>query len=174
MKEKVLVVVLLLCFVPVMGLAQQVVYEWKFDNPKSIAEWNTSWKWESGKTSKGTAVWSERYDGSVKLTVSGAPGSIDFWTTLSIDLEWGDEIEVTFSTDKATEPIGHFCLHIGPAKPHGHSQILHVSTLRAGTFTVRQPIYQTSLVKGTPIGIHVAVWPGTITIYLQKIRIIRR
>ncbi len=150
-----------------------MVYEWDFATEEAFRVWRTSWQWEQRDVQQGTASWTRQYGGCVRLDVEGAPGVVDFWTTLPIDLQFGDVVEVTFVVKEATEPKGGFSLIVGPARPHGHIQRLNVSVPEPGKYTVRQPIYQSRFVKGTPIGVQVRVWPGRLTLYLCEIRVVR-
>jgi len=153
--------------------AASVIKEWDFTDRATMSEWKTSFLWEQNNSRQGIVEWSSSFGGSARLYVSGAPCVINFWRTLPFDLEWGDLIRVEFSTKSYLHPISGFDLILGPAEPYGHKQSLQVSVDHAGSFVVELPIYYYWAIKGTPIGLHFAVWPGTAELYIRKIVILR-
>ncbi|MEW6621291.1 MAG: hypothetical protein AB1422_18500 [bacterium] len=152
-----------------------VIKQWDFKDEDSVSEWKTDGIWASNYKgcSKGKVSWSEEYEGSAKLSVSGAPGSINFWQKLPCDLKEYDCMEVEYAVKKPTHPIATWSMQIGPAKPHGHAQYIGVAPTKAGRYIVQMPVYQIPFVKGTPFGIGFSVWPGKSDIYVISIKLIR-
>ena len=162
------VAVVVLAMVLSVARAREIA-RYDFSDPNSIEGWNTSWKWEETNPKKGTCTWSPLHGGTVELKVSGAPCVIDFWRTLPEDLRFGDKLIVKFHCPAPLDPISGFDMMMGPAVPHGHKQKISVSTTEAGGYVVRIPVYITKFKRGTPFGLHFAVWPGTSTIYVKSI-----
>jgi len=177
MKTKSLVTFLFItCFLTLVSLdvvASSVIREWDFSDRATMSEWKTSYLWEQNNSRQGIVEWSSSFGGSARLYVSGSPCVINIWRTLPFDLEWGDLIRVEFSTKSYLHPISGFDLIVGPAEPYGHKQSLQVSVDSAGSYTIDLPVYYYWAVKGTPFGLHFAVWPGTAELYIRKIMILR-
>ncbi|MEO0091152.1 MAG: hypothetical protein ABIK61_00340 [candidate division WOR-3 bacterium] len=157
--------------------AYEIIKSYSFDTSDKLDAWNTNYnaRWEFGtRDKKGSVSWSSEYGGTAKLTVSGAPCAIHFWRTLPIDLTFGDQVIIKFYTPSALYPIGGFDIILGPAEPHGHKQSVSVSTESEGYYTVNMPIWTPGVFKsGTPFGVCVSVWPGSLTIYIKKILLVR-
>ena len=155
------------------AITASVIKEWNFTDRATMNEWKTSFIWEQKNSRQGIVEWSSSFGGSARLYVSGSPCVINIWRTLPFNLEWGDLIRVEFSTKSSLHPISGFDLIVGPAEPYGHKQSLQVSVESAGSYTITIPIYYYWAVKGTPFGLHFAVWPGTAELYITKIIILR-
>jgi len=48
-----------------------------------------------------------------------------------------------------------------------------VAPKEGGKYVIRVPVYHPGVKKGNPFGIHLAVWLGTLDVYIKHIRILR-
>ncbi|MEO0005626.1 MAG: hypothetical protein ABIK49_06470 [candidate division WOR-3 bacterium] len=166
------VVSMLVIILAVAG-AYEIIASYRFKDESSLENWSTSWKWQNDNVKKGSCSWTSLYNGTVKLSVSGAPCAIEFWHELPRTLQFGDMMVVKFYCPEPLYPISDFDMMIGPTEPYGHKQEVTVSTTGAGWFVVHMPVYSPVYKQGTPFGLRFSVWPGSATIYVKEISLVR-
>ncbi len=170
--QRVLAVLLLV----VGGVQAKVIATYTFGSAEDMVGWRTSRKWHDvmdADAGSGSALWSDKFGGSAKLSVSGAGGELDFWRPLPCDLQFGDRIYVRFSLQTALMNNSHFNLKLGPAVRAGHVQHVTVSPEAAGSYSVDMPIWMPLFSAGDPFGIQFVIWPGSKTVYVREIEIVR-
>lgn len=151
--------------------AQEIVFDARFGTPSDIKEWNIGELIKQKRAyERGTVQFSDDFGGSAKLSVSGAPGAIDYWTSLPIDLHHGDKLVIEYASDKL-HPICGFDALIGPTVRYGHKMSIPISA--SGHRVVTIPVEIPNFVAGTPLGVHFSVWPGQCDINLIRVSILR-
>jgi hypothetical protein len=164
----------LLVVVMVTALAgAEVLASYTFSSAEDVSSWSTSWAWGNDNAKEGTASWSSKFGGTAKLSISGAPGALDFWNSLPCNLEFGDRIVIRFSTETPLMNESDFDIVLGPATSAKHQQAISVSPDAAGSYSVDMPVYMPVFSTGTRFGIHFSVWPGSKIIYVRRVDIVR-
>jgi len=152
------------------------VRTYTFKSQSDLNKWSTDWVWESNYKSsgyKGTVTLSNEFGGSAKFTVSGAPSIIDFSTRLQDRLQYGDTIYIIYHTKDSMRPASNFELILGPSRK-GFIQKVPVGQSSSGTHRAELSFFWEDQLSGNePFGIHFSVWPGTQSIWISEIGILR-
>lgn len=152
------------------------IRKYTFKSQSDLNRWSTDWVWEPNYKSsgyKGTVSISNEFGGSAKLTVSGAPSIIDFSTRLQDKLLYGDTIYIIYHIKDSMRPASNFELILGPSR-NGFTQKVPVGQSSSGTYKAKLSFYwEDQLTGNEPFGLHYVVWPGTESIWISEIGILR-